>query len=108
MAESPDWRTRLTEARQRMVFEPTPTGATPYVSTVERLAEALDGVEVAVAASPTSGAAVTLGGALALLLREAINSRMYERNLRGRFENQPSEIDQLIQRVTELLESKRV
>lgn len=104
MAESPNWKDRLQEARARMVFEPTPSGATPYVSPVERLAETLDAVEVTAAASAPSTAADTLGRALALVLREMINARMYERNLQARFETQPTQIDELLQRVAQLLD----
>lgn len=105
MAESPSWKDRLTEARQRMVFEPTPTGATPYVATLERMAETLDAVEVATAASTPSSAAETLGRAVAMLLREHINQRQRETLMRARFETQPDRVDELIMRVTQLLDA---
>ena len=103
MAESPDWRQRLQEARQRMVFEPTPTGATPYVVTLERAAEALDAVEVAAAASSPTSPAATLATAVALLLREHINTRQREAQMRARFETTPDRTDALLTRVEQLL-----
>lgn len=103
MAESPDWRERLQEARARMVFEPTPTGTTPHVTTLERMAEVLDAVEVTGAtASPSSPTAV-VSAALALLLREAINARMYSRMVVTRFEHHPDRVDRLCDLVDALL-----
>lgn len=103
MAESQDWKQRLADARQRAVFEPTPSGATPYVVTVERLAEVLDGVETAAAASTPSSAANTLAHALALLLREALNARLYDRNMAARFEMQPDRVDRLCDLIDAIL-----
>ena len=105
MAESTDWRKRLEEARQRMVFEPTPTGATPYVNRLERVAEVLDTVEVAGAASTPSGPAAIMAQALSLLLREHINTRHREHLMRSRFESQPDRVDELLDRVTQLLDA---
>lgn len=105
MAESSDWRERLKEARARAVFEPTPTGVTPYVATVERLAETLDAVEVTASASTPSSPTAVIAGAVALLLREAINARMYERMVSARFETQPDRIDELLMRVNALLDA---
>jgi len=104
MAESQSWQDRLKEARQRMVFEPTPSGAPPHVATVEKLAGTLDGVEVAAAAGSPSSAAAVLASGLAVVLREMINARMYERNMAARFETQPDRIDELLMRVTQLLD----
>lgn len=106
MAESQDWRERLAEARSRAVFEPTPTGATPYVATVERLAEALDAAEVVRAASGPSSSAAVLANAVAMLLREAINHRAYEELLRTRTHTQPDRVDDLLDRVNALLETR--
>lgn len=103
MAESPDWKSRLADARQRVVFEPTPTGCTPYVVTIERASEALDAVEVSAAASGDGSPARVLATAVALLLREHINTRMRESLLRERFETQPDRVDELCRLITELL-----
>ncbi len=103
MAESPDWKTRLQEARQRVVFEPTPSGTTPYVTPTERLAEALDAVEVCGATAASSSPTATVCAALGILLRESINARAYAQNVRTRFEIQPDRVDHLCERVEGLL-----
>lgn len=103
MAESPSWAERLAEARARVVFEPTPTGCTPHAATLERLAEALDAVEVTGATAAASSPTATVTAALALLLREAINARMYERMVATRFEHKPDRVDRLCDLVDALL-----
>lgn len=98
-----DWRDRLAEARARAVFEPTPSGATPYTVTVERLAEMLDATEVARAASTAESPASVLASAVAVLLRESINARLYDDNMRTRMHTQPDRVDGLCDLLDTLL-----
>ncbi len=110
MAESPSWQERLEEARERSVFEPTPSGGAPHVTTTEHLAALLHDVELAVQASvpnPTSAApsaAYTIGYAVKMLLREAINAREYQRHGWAQAEIQPDRVGDLCDRLDALLE----
>lgn len=103
VAEATSWQDRLKDARQRMVFEPTPSGATPYVGTLERACDVLDAVEVAAAASGAGTAAAALAHAIAFLLREHINSRQREILLRSRLDIQPDRVDDLCRLVEQML-----
>lgn len=94
-AADASWQDRLKEARQKMVFQPTPSGATPYAHTLEQLAEMLDAVEVTGSIAQASSPTDTMCRSQAMLLREAINARMYERNMAARFECGPDRIDEL-------------
>lgn len=104
----PTWRERLDEARLRTVFEPTPSGAAPHVVTLERLAETLDAVEVLSAATTSdSSPTAILARAVAMLFREAINTRLYERNLHARFEAGPDRIDEIAAALGTLIDAQR-
>lgn len=103
----PDWKTRLAEARTRSVFEPVPTGATPYAHRLEFLVERLDALEVTRAASKPDSAAYAIATAVIILLRESINARMYEENMRARTQCEPDRVDRLCDAVEALLERKR-
>lgn len=108
MAESPDWKERLADARQRVVFEPTPSGATPHVTRLDRLAEVLDTVEVVAATAAPDSPSQVIGRAVALLLRESINARMYAENMRARMDTQPDRVDRLCDLVDALITSPKV
>lgn len=99
MAESPDWRARLDDARKRTVFEPTPSGAKPYALKLDAWAQALDSVEVAKTALPQDSPGHIVAYVTALVLREMINARLYAENLRTRLETRPDNVDRLIAEV---------
>lgn len=95
MTPPPAWKDRLDEARQTMVFSPTPSGAKPYATTLERLAETLDAVEVTGSIAQPDSPTATLTKAVSIILRELINARMYERNMLARLECGPDRVDEL-------------
>jgi hypothetical protein len=92
---APAWKQRLDEARAKMVFEPTPSGAKPYVTTTERLSEILDMVEVTGSIAQADTPTDTLARGMALILREMINARLYERNMAARLEVGPDRLDEI-------------
>lgn len=95
MTKPPAWKDRLNEARQLMVFSPTPSGAKPYATTLEHLAETLDLVEVTGSIGQADSPTDVLARAVSMILRELINARMFERNMAARLEVGPDRVDEL-------------
>lgn len=103
MAESQSWQERLAEARQRCVFEPTPSGVKPYNAPLERLCSLLDQVEVTSSIAAPDSPTRTLCSAMAAVLREMINAREYERNMHTRLEVGPDRLDDVERKLDTVL-----
>jgi hypothetical protein len=102
-----DWKARLAEARTKAIFEPMPTGTTPYAHRLEYLVERLDALEVTRAASRPDSPTYAVTTAVIILLRESINARMYAENLRARMDCEPDNVERLCGLVEKMLERQR-
>lgn len=92
----PAWRERYDEARSRAVFAPMPEGTRPHVVTMERVAATLDGVEVASAVGDVDAPLAVLARAIAVLLREHMNARLYEQNMHANLDCGPDRMDEIL------------